>query len=279
MMPGICVAACSVSASRPASYSARYARGSIAIGVWRRIRNLAADPDRRRRERRVDVAALELARHHHIGSGFVVQQRAGARGLDRIGDDGQRLEIDRDQLGGVLGEIAAFRHDPDDRLADVTHLVARERQDRRRAIALHARGREQRRDLAQILRGQHRDDAGRGARRRAVDRTDARMRVLAAAERDMQHARDLPVVSIAAEPGEQARVLGAPDARADDFWPRDVGRVSHRSRRPCAACPIGRRRGRTARWRRAPRSRGSRRATSAQRRRRENCAARCPGRA
>ena len=53
--------------------------------------------------------------------------------------------------------------------------------------------------------------------------TDARMRVLAAAERDVQHARDLPVVRVAAEPGQQARVLGALDARADDLRPRDVG--------------------------------------------------------
>ena len=51
--------------------------------------------------------------------------------------------------------------------------------------------------------------------------TDARMRMLAAAERDVQHARHLPVVDEAAEAGEQARVLGALDARADDLRPRD----------------------------------------------------------
>jgi hypothetical protein len=51
---------------------------------------------------------------------------------------GQLLERDFDQLGGVLGEIAACRDHADDRFADMAHLAARERQDRRRMIALHA---------------------------------------------------------------------------------------------------------------------------------------------
>jgi hypothetical protein len=55
---------------------------------------------------------------------------------------------------------------------------------------------------------------------------DARMRVLAAAERDMEHARDLAVVHIAAEPGQQPRILGALDARPDDLRPRRSRRQS-----------------------------------------------------
>ena len=80
--------------------------------------------------------------------------------------------------------------------------------------------------LAEIIGGEHRDHARRGARRGTVDRHDARMGVLAAAERDVQHARDLPVVGIGAETGEQARVLGALDARADDLRPRESRRQS-----------------------------------------------------
>ena len=64
---------------------------------------------------------------------------------------------------------------------------------------------------------------------------DARVRMIAAPERDMQRARHLPVVDEAAEPGEQARVLGALDPRADDLRPRmDVVGLSHRRRHPCA---------------------------------------------
>ena len=56
-----------------------------------------ADPDRRCGERRIDVAALELSRDHHVGAGFVVQQRTAARGRGWIRNGGKRLEIDLDQ--------------------------------------------------------------------------------------------------------------------------------------------------------------------------------------
>src|ERR1051325_4835835 len=68
------------------------------------------------------------------------------------------------------------------------------------------------------------------ARGGAIARHDPRMRVRAAAERAVHHARPLPVVRVAAEPGEQTRVLGTLDARADDFWPHHAN-VSHRSPR------------------------------------------------
>ena len=73
----------------------------------------------------------------------------------------------------------------------------------------------------QIVGGEHRDDARRGARGRTIDGADARMRLIAAPERDMQHAQHLAVVGISAEPGQQPRILGALDARADDFRPGD----------------------------------------------------------
>ena len=64
---------------------------------------------------------------------------------------------------------------------------------------------------------------------------------LAATERDVQRIRRLAVVDEAAASGEQARVLGALDAGADDLRPRNVGRVTHRHRRLCVASAIARR--------------------------------------
>ena len=86
----------------------------------------------------------------------------------RIGGASQRLEIDVDQLERVLGEIAALGDHADDRLADMAHLVARQRQDRRRVIALHARGREQRLD---VVRGLARSAPRRRRARRARPRS------------------------------------------------------------------------------------------------------------
>ncbi len=227
-----------------------------------RDRGLAAhpeagfDPHRRRLHHGVDVAALELAGDQHVGARLLVQERRPReRGLRRIDDGRQRLEIDGDELERVLGEVAAFRHHAHHRLADIADLAACERKDRRGVVAGHARRRQQRLDEArQILGGEHRHDARRRPRGRAIDRPDAGVRMIAAPERDVQHARHLPVVDEAAEPGEEARVLGALDARADDLRPRmDVVGLSHRRRHPCAGLPIAPRHGRRSRWRRVAR--------------------------
>ena len=157
----------------------------------------------------------------HIGAGLLVQQRrAGARRLLRIDDGRQRFVVDGDQRRRVFGLVAVPGDDAGDRLADIAHFVARQRKNRRGVIIRHARGRDQRLDrVAQIVRREHRDDARRGARRRAIDGADARVRLFAAAERHVRRLRHLPVVGIGAAPGQQPRVLGALDARADDFRP------------------------------------------------------------
>ncbi len=54
------------------------------------------------------------------------------------------------------------------------------------------------------------------------------MRLVAPAERGMNNARRLAVIGKGTAPGQQTRVLGALDARADDFRPGvDFGRVVH----------------------------------------------------
>ena len=125
--------------------------------------------------------------------------------------------------------IAAVGDDADDRLADIAHLAARQRQDRRGVVIRHARGREQRLDqIAYIVRGEYGNDARRGTRAGAVDRADARMGLIASPERNVQHVHHLAVVGVGAEPGEQPRILAALDTRADNFWPgMDFGCVVH----------------------------------------------------
>ncbi len=51
------------------------------------------------------------------------ERRARLEPLRAIGDRRQRLEIDLDQRGGVLGEIAAVGHHDRDRLADEADFV------------------------------------------------------------------------------------------------------------------------------------------------------------
>ena len=68
--------------------------------------------------------------------------------------------------------------------------------------------------LVKIVGGEHRNDAGRGAGGAAVDGADARVRMIAAPEGDVQQARDLPVVDIGAGPvssrGSSVRLMRAP---------------------------------------------------------------------
>ena len=109
----------------------------------------AFDAHRRGGKRGIDIAALEFAADQHIGAGLLVQQRrAGTRRLFRIDDHRQQLVIDGDEFQRILGLIAVLRHDADDRFADIADLAARQRQDRRRVIVFHARGGDQRLDVA-----------------------------------------------------------------------------------------------------------------------------------
>ena len=129
---------------------------------------------------------------------------------------GQRLPVDLDQAGGVLGDVAVVGHDHGDRLADVAHLVhapaaagcavgqARMRDDQRRGLV----------ELAQVGGGQDQVHAGQRARAGDVDRPMPRGRAGCAA-RGVQHARRIHVVDEAAEPAQQARVFVAGNPRAD----------------------------------------------------------------
>ena len=84
-------------------------------------------------DRRFGEAALRIARAEDLMRDQVRRQRlVDQRGARReralhAGDGRERLVVDLDQFGGVLGEIAVARHDAHDRIADEAHLVDRQR--------------------------------------------------------------------------------------------------------------------------------------------------------
>ena len=80
------------------------------------------------RECGFDVPVL----HHPMRDQIVraVEPRPGRAALKtgtRIADGGEGLELERYQRGGIFGNLPALGHDQGDRLADVAHLVPRER--------------------------------------------------------------------------------------------------------------------------------------------------------
>ena len=167
------------------------------------------------------------------------------RGLD-VDDRGERLVLDDDDLGAVLGRRLGLRDDERDRLSGEDDLLARERLGR--AVGAGRRERE-------VRRQEDGDDTGYGQRGLLVDASDARVRLGREDGTRMQQAVD---VAVGREPGRAGDLVRRVDAR-----PRDADqRVAHRVLRSRARVPRPER----AR-RRPPRARaGTRRRRSGRRR-------------
>src|SRR5205823_4504775 len=78
-----------------------------------------------------DIRAA-LGMHHVLG---VVDGRLV------VDDRRERIELDLDEVGGVLGEVAALGHNERDRVADEAHVAGRERPERRAAFVLQREAR------------------------------------------------------------------------------------------------------------------------------------------
>ena len=129
-------------------------------------------------------------------------------GVDVVGDRGQRLVVDVDQLGRVLGEVAALGDDERDRIADEADLALGERRPRRvgdvpaddRVPGSRTSG----------LRSSAQNTActpSSASAGRRVDAEDARPGERAAHEAGVQHPGPHDVVDEGALAGEQALVL------------------------------------------------------------------------
>ena len=134
-----------------------------------------------------------------------------------VRDGRQRFIVDLDRGGGVFGEVARPRHDHRDRLAHEARFARREHE--RRDVFRQRGGGEAERHaqahagLLQLGGGEHRGDLPRSRR---IDRADECMRMRAAHEGGMQHARQVDVGSEAPAAAQESRILDALRAGSDN---------------------------------------------------------------
>ena len=124
----------------------------------------------------------------------------------------QRLILDLDQIAGILGDIARFGGDRDDRFADMAHLVLRD------AMLVHRRvgpARQRAGDLRRLGAGHDAQHAGQRFRLALIDTDDFRMGMRAAQNGGMGHVRKICVVGENAAADQQPRVLDPLHALAD----------------------------------------------------------------
>jgi hypothetical protein len=149
---------------------------------------------RRGREGPVDVTRALLPARQRLG------RRAG------IADRGQRLVVDLDALGRVLGQCARVPHHGGDRLADVADHVGRQQRMRLGRDRQPGRGVDLRRHgAAQVGRAQQ----------RAAHAAHPGMRVRGAHEREMGEALDAHVVQKLGASCQNPRVLEPADWLSD----------------------------------------------------------------
>ena len=149
------------------------------------------------------------------GYGLVHDGTSAVPGLGEVGDGGQRLVVDVDQLDGVLGDVPALGDDERDRVADELHLaLGQRRAGRVRHVLAHDRVPGLLDVGVEVGGREHRVHAGQRQRRRGVDAVDRRAGERAAHEAGVQHAGPRDVVDEGAVAGEQPGVLDARDPGA-----------------------------------------------------------------
>ena len=174
------------------------------------------DDVRRGREDGVEVGVgRRFDPHGDVRAELGVHERGVLGGALGVDDGGQRLVVDLDQLGRVLGEVARLGHDERDRVADEADVALGEGPEGRaghgRRVTLE-HGRLHRADVrVEVRGGEHRPDAGHGPRRVDVEAGDPGVREVAAHERGVQHPRHDHVVDVGALPGQQPWVLAPAD--------------------------------------------------------------------
>ena len=196
----------------------------------------------------VAVAVVEI--EPDISRHVVVKKRGGGgRRLARLGHRRQRVDLDDDGFGGVLGGGDGLGDHRGDGLADMPHLAGGERiagraQHRRAVAIVHDLARRQRADPArrQIGRGVDRQHVGHRARRRGLDAADHAVGIVAAHHHRIGLARQADIVGVTPFAAQQYRVFGARDRLADrEFFvgPKQcrIDGVVHGS--PLCGCIVG----------------------------------------
>ena len=183
----------------------------------------------------VVVVGADIARHvvEHHG-------RARLRSLARVGDGGQRLDVEDDGFGGILGLCLRLGDDEGHRVADEAHLVGGQRVARRRlhrrAVALRHHHHGLQRAIAggvEVGAGPDAEHARHLARFLGVDALDDAVRDLAAHHYAPGLIRHADIVAVAAFALQQGRVLVARHRLADgEFHQVDIVRSERRVHGP-----------------------------------------------
>ena len=170
----------------------------------------------------VALARLVVADQRRV----VVERAAG------VHHRGQRLVLDVDQAERVVGRVLVGGDHERHLLALEAHLVARQHGLR----VVGDRGHPGQAERLEVLGGDHRGHVGMGERGRRVDRDDARVRVGAAQQRAVDHARQPDVVEVVALAADEARILLALEpAEADRALGAGAGKVLGDCH-ACASC-------------------------------------------
>ena len=158
----------------------------------------------------VDVAGV-------VGRGVMDERAARGHRIDHVDDGGQRLVLDVDRGDRVLRERGTGREDDGDHVADMPHLVARQRGERWHDRVVrhgpHAQDVGVHVAQARCVIGSH--DSRHGERAGQVDLDDAGVRHRAAHQAHVHGARQLDVVGPVRAAVEELRVLLATDRAAD----------------------------------------------------------------
>ena len=139
-----------------------------------------------------DIALADMPGAEEVAA-LVHMGRAGLERLERIVDAGQRLVLDAHELGRLGGDLGRLGGDGHHGLALEAHAPLgqhglRGEHGARRRLG-HAPGQlHAERVLRHVRVGEHRDDAGQGARRARVDADDARGGVRAPHDPAVEHA-------------------------------------------------------------------------------------------
>ena len=180
----------------------------------------------------VDVAPVEDARPDDVRARVVVEDDLVLQGLARVDEDGQRVVLDLDELGGVAREVPGRSADSRDRLAHVPHATDRER------VVLDVPARldghlEERVGVDRDLVARDRPvDAFELERLRDVDGDDLRVAVGRADEVDVAHPVPADVVEERALPLDEPLVLLARDRLPDEPLLERLGGLGDRRRHP-----------------------------------------------
>ena len=162
----------------------------------------------------------------------------GERGV--VADDGvDRLDVELDEVAGVLGEVAGLGDDQRHGLAGEAHVVLGEAAERPPAGAALEVDPRLVHVAVEVGAGEHGDDAGQLAGRGDVEGRDRSRSDVAAQERHVQHPGHHDVVDVRAVAGHQPGVLATLDPLADEAVARRRrgGPLLHRGHDGCPCRP------------------------------------------